>query len=118
MKKTIPIVLLLIIFIGGCFYSYQYFYGGASYYTKITTNGEKTSETADNGETYTVYNYEDQPAYNEEGEKTTVELHESRDQPLRLNAYLKLKVNPRKGVLSWEEVSQKEVPKKALDKLE
>ena len=32
--------------------------------------------------------------------KKTVELNEYRDQPLRMKAYLKLKVNPRKGVIS------------------
>ena len=36
-----------------------------------------------------------------------MELNESRDQPLRMKAYLKLKVNPRKGVISWNEVTEK-----------
>ena len=45
-----------------------------------------------------------------------MELNESRDQPLRMKAYLKLKVNPRKGVISWNEVTEK-VPEKALEKL-
>ena len=44
-----------------------------------------------------------------------MELNESRDQPLRMKAYLKLKVNPRKGVISWNEVTEKEVPEKALE---
>ena len=51
------------------------------------------------------------------GEEKTVELNEYRDQPLRMKAYLKLKVNPRKGVISWNEVTEKEVPEKALEKL-
>jgi len=44
-------------------------------------------------------------------------MREIRDQPLRINAYLKLKVNPRKGVLSWEEVSESTVPEQALKQL-
>ena len=47
-----------------------------------------------------------------------MELNESRDQPLRMKAYLKLKVNPRKGVISWNEVTEKEVPEKALENKE
>ena len=43
-----------------------------------------------------------------------MELNESRDQPLRMKAYLKLKVNPRKGVISWNEVTEKKSP--ALEK--
>ncbi len=46
--------------------------------------------------------------------KKTVELNEARDQPLRMKAYLKLKVNPRKGVIRWNEVTEKEVPEKKL----
>ena len=41
-----------------------------------------------------------------------------RERPLKLNAYLKLKVNPRKGVMSWEEVKETDVPKEALEKME
>ena len=39
-----------------------------------------------------------------------------REHPLKMNAYLKLKVNPRKGVLSWEEIKASEVPKNAAEK--
>lgn len=67
------------------------------------------------GEAMTIYYYQ-QPAFNKTVKKT-VELNESRDQPLRMKAYLKLKVNPRKGVISWNEVTEKEVPEKALEKL-
>ena len=63
-----------------------------------------------------IYKYE-QAAYNESGEEKIVKMNEHRSKPLREGAYLKLLVNPRKGVLSWEEVSQEDVPKPALDQL-
>ncbi|MGX7164794.1 YxeA family protein [Enterococcus massiliensis] len=118
MKKIIPFLVVLAVFTAGCFYAYNYFYGGTSYYTQITTNGEKTTEKATDGRQYTVYIYENQSAYNEQGEKTTVTLHESREKPLRLKAYLKLIVNPRKGVLRWEEVTKNELPEKVQNKLD
>jgi len=36
---------------------------------------------------------------------------------LKEGAYLKLLVNPNKGVISWEEVSEEDVPQAALEKL-
>lgn len=81
------------------------------------TNGEKETGHTDKGEGYNVYIY-DQKAYNEKGESKDITLREERDRPLKMNAYLKLSVNPRKGVMGWEEVKQSDVPDAALDKLE
>lgn len=53
-----------------------------------------------------------------DGEKKQVTLREEREHPLKMNAYLKLKVNPRKGVLSWEEIKASEVPKNAAEKID
>ena len=98
------------------FCSLSLFYGGEAYYTKITTNGEMSATQADNGEKFTTYTYK-QAAYNKDGEKQ-VTLREEREHPLKMNAYLKLKVNPRKGVLSWEEIKASEVPKNAAEKID
>ncbi|MBO0481974.1 YxeA family protein [Candidatus Enterococcus courvalinii] len=117
MKKIIGLVALLAVFIGGSMFAYNYFYGGETYYTEITTNGEKHTELSDNGESYTTYTYK-QNAYNKNGEAKRVTLNEARERPLKLNAYLKLKVNPRKGVMSWEEVKETDIPKEALEKME
>ncbi|WP_270344912.1 YxeA family protein [Enterococcus thailandicus] len=117
MKKLIGLIALLAVFFGGSLFAYDYFYGGETYYTEITTNGEKHTELSDNGESYTAYTYK-QNAYNKNGEKKRVTLNEMRERPLKLNAYLKLKVNPRKGVMSWEEVKETDVPKEALEKME
>ncbi len=50
--------------------------------------------------------------------KTGDASNEEREHPLKMNAYLKLKVNPRKGVLSWEEIKASEVPKNAAEKID
>ena len=45
-------------------------------------------------------------------------IKELRERPLKMNAYLKLEVNERKGVLNWEEVKVNEIPKAAAQQLE
>lgn len=116
-KKLIALLIVLGIFLGGSFIAYDYFYGGATYYTKITTNGEKEVDSADNDMDVSIYVY-DQNAYNAQGEEKAVTLREARERPLKMDAYLKLKVNSRKGVISWEEVTASQVPDKALDQLD
>ncbi|MEI5995446.1 YxeA family protein [Candidatus Enterococcus mansonii] len=117
MKKLLFFFLPFVLLVGISWFGYDYYFGGRAYYTQIETPGEVKSGKFSNGEKYTEYNYT-QKAFNGSGEKTVQKLREIRDQPLRINAYLKLKVNPRKGVISWEEVSEKDVPKKALEQLE
>ena len=119
MKKAVLIILGLIVVGGGAggYFWYQDNYGGDSYYTKITTTPEQHMEKDDSGKDFPFYTYEDQPAYDEKGTEKDIELHEGRDKPLRLDAYLKLLVNDKKGVISWEEVSEKDVPKAALAKM-
>lgn len=115
-KKIIGFIAILAVFIGGSYFAYNYYYGGDTYYTKIVTDGERSTETSDSGETFTFYDY-DQAAYDQDGAEKDVTLHESRENPLRKDAYLKLLVNERKGVISWEEVSQDDVPDQALTQL-
>ncbi|EOL43102.1 hypothetical protein RV11_GL003080 [Enterococcus phoeniculicola] len=115
MKKIIGFFVVLLIFAGGSWFAYNYFYGGEAYYTQIVTEGEKETDQS-SGETFTTYTYQ-QKAYNKDGEEKQVSMNAFRDRPLRLKAYLKLKVNPRKGVMEWEEIQQTDVPEKALEKL-
>jgi uncharacterized protein (TIGR01655 family) len=117
MKKIIASLIVFGIFLGGCFFSYRYYYGGTAYYTEITTSGTHSTSIASDSVVQDIYQYK-QTAYNESGEKKVVEMNENRSKPLREGAYLKLLVNPRKGVISWEEVSQDDVPKPALEQLD
>lgn len=117
LKKAIGFLIFFIVLAGGSWFAYDYFYGGDTYYVKIVDEGIEGSDEADNGEVYTTYTYE-QKAYDKKGNEKDVTMKESRDKPLRLNAYLKMVVNDRKGVMRWEEVQQSEVPDEALAKLE
>ena len=116
MKKALLFILPFILLTAGVWLGYNYYFGGKDYYTRVGEPIEVKTGKFSNGEKYTEYNYT-HTAFNKQGEKTVQKTYEIRDKPLRINAYLKLKVNPRKGVLSWEEVSEKSVPKKAFEKL-
>jgi len=107
-KKIMAALVFTAIFLGGCFATYHYYYGGNDCYTVITNAGEHDTEISDNGVA---------EAYSSSGEVKRVKMNEHRSAPLREGAYLKLLVNPNKGVLSWEEVSEEDVPEAALEKL-
>lgn len=117
MKKLIGLLVVFLLLSGGAWYAYDYYYGGKDYYTEITTTGEVSQGTDAKGENYTTYHYT-QAAFDKDGNETTQKMNESREKPLRIGAFLKLKVNDRKGVISWEEVKQGDIPNKALEKIE
>lgn len=114
MKKWLGALIVVAIFLGGSFAAYRYYYMGETYYTKITTTGEKHTE---NERKNTYYTYK-QPAYDADGQAKEVSFNELRGKPLKMNAYLKLEVNAKKGVLNWEEVTINEIPKAAAQQLE
>ncbi|MBL1227403.1 YxeA family protein [Enterococcus sp. BWR-S5] len=116
MKKMIALLVGFLLLSGGAWYAYDYYYGGNDYYTEITATGDVSQETDSKGQSFTVYHYT-QVAFDKDGKETTQKMNESRDKPLRIGAFLKLKVNERKGIISWEEVKQNEVPDKALEKI-
>lgn len=116
LKKILLFILPFLLLSTGIWFAYNYYYGGKDYYTQVHTPDDVKSGKFDNGVKYTEYQYT-QAAYDKNGDKTTQKMSEIRDQPLRINAYLKLKVNAKKGVISWEEVSEKDIPKKALEHL-
>ncbi|MBL1230985.1 YxeA family protein [Enterococcus sp. BWB1-3] len=117
MKKLIGLLIIFLLLSGGAWYGYNYYYGGKDYYTKITVTGDAENGISSTGEPFTSYHYT-QKAYDKDGHDVTQKMTEYREKPLRIGAYLKLKVNKRKGVLSWEEVSQKDIPEKALNQIE
>ncbi|WP_088815228.1 MULTISPECIES: YxeA family protein [Listeria] len=108
---TIITVAVLALLIGGGYYFMNYNHIGAdTYYTKITTDGEKENEHAQS----TRYNYS-LPGFNEDGEKK--ELDFSAIKNLRKGAYLKIYTKPIKGVTSYEEVQKADIPKEAQEKV-
>lgn len=117
MKKVLKIIVPLLLVFTITWFVYNYYFGGKAYYTKIETVGEESTDIASNGEQYKQYIYT-QVAFDADGNKTTQKLYEVRDTPLKMNAYLKIKVNAKKGVLSWNEVTKEEVPEKAINQIE
>ncbi|MBC1550665.1 YxeA family protein [Listeria cossartiae] len=112
MKKIVIIITSLVILIGIGFGAYYFKnanrLGADVSYVKITKDGEMGKKVSFNY-SYTL------PAYDETGKETEVTL--SADKNLRKGAYLKIYSKKDKGVTSFEEVAEKEVPTKAAEKL-
>lgn len=115
MKKFI--VILSIVIIGSGLGLYYYYYGGGSYYTEITSEGKEIVHIVDDTkEEINDYQYS-QPAFNENGDERQLTFNGSIGRPLKHNAFIKLKVNRIKGVVSWEEVTKDTIPEKALSRI-
>lgn len=112
MKKIIPALLVAAVFIGGMIFTYNYYYSGSYFYTKVDRDPisvEKDGST-------NIYTYQ-LDGYNSDGDKLPLKMVEYREQPLRKDALLKVLVNPNKGPLSWEELNGKELPEKVALRL-
>lgn len=119
MKRILAISFVVVLVVGGfaLFQLYKSQYGGGTYYTQIVSEGKKTTEIIKGG-TEEIINYEyTQLAFDANGNSRMVTFKGNKSVPLRKGAYLKLTVNEIKGVTSWEEVTQSEVPTKALPTL-
>lgn len=115
-KLFIGLLSLSLIVCGGLWKLYNDNYAGNIYYTQILVTPEKENEKGSKSNNWSVYNY-DQNVYSETKETKIVHMREHRNSPLRLNAYLKLLVNDKKGVLTWEEVEKREIPQKVLEQM-
>ena len=115
MKKLIFALISLIILGSGIGY-YVYAYGGQDYYTQIISEGQEISENGPKGQVYKDYEYK-QAAFDETGTEKATVFRGNKERPLKKEAYLKLKVNRKYGVISWSEVTAKEVPAAPLAKL-
>ena len=60
----------------------------------------------------------DEISYNKNGNKKKVEFYSLRERPLRKSAFLEVKVNDERGVVTYREVQKNEIPQKALEKIE
>lgn len=107
---------IVLFFIGGSWGIYQQYYSGKMYYTQITTVGQKKVEQDDQGGKHISYQYR-QKAYDDQGRLKKVDFNGVKSTPLKHQAYLQLRVNPLKGVVSWQKVDRNEVPRKALKKI-
>lgn len=117
MKKfLIGLVSLIVIAFVGLQIADKVVKGGDEYYVQITTDGQRVDEKDDSGNPYVDYKYS-LPGYDKDGNKKELDFNAAKDRPLRREAFLKVTWNKKKGVTSYEEVQQKQLPKKAAEKL-
>ncbi|MGM0340639.1 YxeA family protein [Enterococcus sp. AZ007] len=117
MKQILNLVIPIFFLIGGSWFWYQNNYGTTDYYTKITTDGNRTNIGSGGGrDAHFRYEYK-LKAYNENGDSKNIEFHSMSDRPLKKQAYLVTHVNNKKGVMGWEEVKSADIPSNALKPL-
>lgn len=117
MKKILLSLLsFLVIAFAGLKLAEQLMYSGETYYVQVTTEGQKVESKDDSGEPFVDYEYSLR-GYDENGQQKLLRFSAAKDRPLRREAFLKVTWNKKKGVTSYEEVQQKELPKKAAEKL-
>lgn len=117
-SKKIITVIILAIFIAVPAYLYHKYQGGTYYYTQITNDPIKVEDALDDSgiKQGSVYTYK-LASYDNKGTKKDIQFDAYKDNPLKQDAYLKIKVNDIRGVLNWEEVKKEDIPSKSLSKL-
>ncbi|WP_163653384.1 YxeA family protein [Listeria sp. PSOL-1] len=116
MKKVfIAIAILLAIGVIAFFYLDFNRIGAENYYLKVTKDGKAAAFTADDGQKFMNYKYQ-LTGYKDDG--TPKKLEFTAQKNLRKKAYLKIFYKKGKGVTSYEEVKQKEIPTKAAKQLD
>jgi uncharacterized protein (TIGR01655 family) len=115
MKKLLLGLVVVLLAVGGAYTWYSSEYGGKTVYVQIQEDGQLQEIKSDDGRNLKRYNYS-LDGYDEKGQSQKIKLSESHN--LKHDAYLKVLNNKKKGVVSWEEVQKKDVPEKALDKIE
>ena len=88
--------------------------GADQYYTQIIGQGKVLEEKADSGVKHVSYEYK-LLAFDKDGQQKTLTF--TTQKQLRENAYLMLFVKEDKGVTSYQEVKEDELPKKVSEKL-
>ncbi|MDT2759239.1 YxeA family protein [Enterococcus xiangfangensis] len=117
MKKIlIGLVSVVVIAFIGLQIAQKVVSSGDEYYVQVTTDGQRIDSKDDSGNSYVDYKYS-LTGYDDEGKEKELKFNAAKNRPLRREAFLKVTWNKQKGVTSYEEVPQKEVPKKALAKL-
>lgn len=89
MRKFLPVLILLGIFIAGCFSTYHYFYSGSWFYGEIQPSAAEIT------------------VYNTQGDELLLSL---KDQELPTTGLVKLLVNPTRGILTWEKITDNQLP--------
>lgn len=114
MKKKIGITILVGVFGIVSYFGYGIYKSrtGERFYLQLRSNPQ--CKRAKYNELECKYK---ESSYNKDGLKKIVEFYSLRERPLRKNAFLEIKVNDERGVLTYSEVSENEIPKKAFEKI-
>ncbi|GCF93026.1 amino acid ABC transporter ATP-binding protein [Enterococcus florum] len=117
MKKVmIEFVVVVVLAIAGLKIVDKIVMGGDSYYVQITMDGEKLQKKDDQGRAFVDYQYV-LPGYDKEGTEKQLDFTSNKERPLRKEAFLKVTWNKNKGVTSYEEVSENQIPQSARQAL-
>lgn len=111
-KEKIPMIMaaivVIILLVGAV---YVMFIKKDIYYTKIDNSKiEQVSTTDDMKYQYTL------PAYDKTGKEKEIQFKTSRE--LREDAYLQMEIMTIRGVISWEEIQEDNLPDKVKEKID
>lgn len=117
MKKfLIGIVLVAVLAFGGLKATEKIVQGGNDYYVRITDKGNKVKDKDDDGRTMISYDYK-LAGFDRTGQEKEMKFTSYKDRPLIQGAYLKVTWNQKRGVTSYEQVKENDIPAKAKEKL-
>ena len=114
MKRHIALLSMVIIFVSilsGC---KVHRIGKPQYYVQITVDGKEQGTIRISGEKITIYEYK-LVGYNRKGKEKTLEFTAQKN--LRKDAFLRVFYSEEKGVTSYQEVTEDDIPTKAKEKL-
>lgn len=117
MKKfLIGVFLVVVLAFGGLKITEKIVQGGDDYYVEVTNKGNKKEERDDSGRTVLSYDY-DLAGFDKAGKEKEMKFTAYKDRPLIQGAYLKVTWNQNRGVTSYEQVKESDIPEKAKEKL-
>lgn len=116
--KIMVTVVSILTLVGIPIYIHHYFEGGTDYYIKVTSNpvSKNDAKDIDGNIQGTEYAYK-LIGYDKNGQQEEIEFTVNKETPLKRDAYIKLRVNPNRGPLKWEEVKEADIPSLAKSKL-
>ena len=108
------LIFIAILIAAGAAVWYGENYNNMSYYVQIHNDGE-IERDKDSHSLLGFYRYKIK-GFNTEGVEKQLDF--TTDHNLRHGAYLKVRENKKRGVISWTEIKQQAIPKKPLEQLE
>lgn len=109
MRKFIGLSLLIFIFLstGWCIYLQNF--SSHILYTRVTQDGKMISSVLTRYAGIVHYEYK-LNGYDKNNAKQKVTFTTFKDENLKINSYLLLHYNDRRGVLSWEKIKETDIP--------